>query len=160
MRQRLKLEGFTFGRLLVDSYAGIGLDGKGYWNCHCRCGKDTQIITASLTRKTRPSRSCGNCYDSLVYPKEYKAYEAMHNRCYCKSDIGYKNYGARGITICQFWRIDFLNFLDDMGIAPSPEHSLDRKDVNGNYEKDNCKWSTAIEQANNTRGNTIYKLGI
>lgn len=82
---------------------------------------------------------------------EYKAWFEMKRRCYNKNRKGYKNYGGRGIKVCDRWLESFENFYEDMGDRPSPNHSLDRIDVNGNYEPSNCKWSDRTEQNYNQR---------
>jgi hypothetical protein len=79
----------------------------------------------------------------------------MINRCNAKSGKSYKLYSSRGIVVCERWRHDFLAFESDMGPRPSPRHSIDRIDVNGNYEPDNCRWATSKEQARNTRTNLL-----
>ena len=71
--------------------------------------------------------------------------------------VHYKNYGGRGITICERWN-NYEAFLEDMGRAPSPEHSLDRIDNDGNYGPDNCRWATASEQSNNQRTNSLLTI--
>jgi hypothetical protein len=75
----------------------------------------------------------------------------MINRCECESDPRYSAYGGRGIKVCQRWRNDYAAFLSDMGRRPSAEHSLDRINVNGNYEPDNCRWADRKTQAANKR---------
>lgn len=80
---------------------------------------------------------------------EYAAWENMKRRCYYPKHNRFDHYGGRGIIVCERWKYSFVNFLSDMGMRPSPKHSLDRIDVNKNYEPQNCKWSTAVEQANN-----------
>lgn len=83
--------------------------------------------------------------------KEYKAWAHMLGRCNNPTDSGFANYGARGITVDPRWVHSFEAFLEDMGLAPSTSHSLDRINCNGNYEPGNCRWATAKVQARNTR---------
>lgn len=84
--------------------------------------------------------------------KEWNSWDHMKRRCNNPKDPKYADYGGRGIKVCESW-MKFENFYKDMGDAPSPKHSLDRKRFNGNYEKKNCKWSTGKEQSNNKRNN-------
>ena len=86
----------------------------------------------------------------------YSCWESMNSRCNNKKSQSFYNYGGRGIKVCKEWK-SFLNFLEDMGERPSQDHTLDRIDVNKGYFKENCKWSTRKEQANNRR-NTCYVL--
>jgi len=79
----------------------------------------------------------------------------MKSRCYNKNNIGYRNYGGRGISVCDEWRNSFQCFLRDMGRKPSPKHGIERIDVNGNYSPSNCKWATHQEQQVNKRNNAI-----
>lgn len=86
--------------------------------------------------------------------KEYSAWIEMKKRCLNQNSKRYADYGGRGITICERWLdVDtgFKSFLEDMGFAPGKDYSLERKEVNGNYELSNCKWATAKEQARNKR---------
>lgn len=75
----------------------------------------------------------------------------MIRRCTLPTSCGYQEYGGRGITVCPEWRASFDTFLRDMGPRPSPQHSLDRRDANGDYEPGNCRWATSKEQNRNTR---------
>jgi hypothetical protein len=84
---------------------------------------------------------------------EYFAWSAMKQRCYNSSNVSYKDYGGRGITVCNRWLNSFENFYQDMGQRPSPDHSIDRKENDKGYYKDNCRWTTWEEQANNKRSN-------
>jgi len=77
---------------------------------------------------------------------EYHSWSGMKQRCKDKNKDGYKYYGGRGITVCGRWRDSFVNFLADMGRKPSPKHSIDRIDGDGNYEPGNCRWATPKEQ--------------
>lgn len=81
----------------------------------------------------------------------------MRRRCYNPKRKNYVDYGGRGITVCPTWRNSFTKFFNDMGERPSKHHSLDRIKNDGNYTKENCKWSTKSEQNNNTRKTIMYK---
>jgi len=87
---------------------------------------------------------------------EYKIWDSMIQRCRCSKKPGYKNYGGRGINVCIRWK-NFSDFYADMGNRPSPKHTLDRIDNNGNYCPENCKWSTYAEQSRNKRNNRIVE---
>lgn len=90
--------------------------------------------------------------------KEYIAWKGIIGRCCCPSSVGYEAYGGRGITVCERWRRSFSDFLEDVGEAPTPEHSLDRfPDQNGNYEPGNVRWATEAEQNRNKRSNRWFE---
>lgn len=89
---------------------------------------------------------------------EYRVWCGMIYRCENKRSKSYHNYGGRGIKICERWRSDFNNFLEDMGPRPSLAHSIERLDSNKDYEPGNCKWATPMEQGNNTRRNKIVEV--
>ncbi len=89
---------------------------------------------------------------------EYKTWVQMKVRCYNKNRSDYNNYGGRGIEVCERWRYSFELFLQDMGNRPSDKHSLDRyPNKNGNYEPSNCRWATALQQAQNKRNNHLIE---
>ena len=83
----------------------------------------------------------------------------MKKRCYLESHHNYPIYGARGIIVCDRWRDNFDMFLQDMGLKPTPEHTLDRINSNGNYEPSNCRWATPLEQARTKRNAINIKKG-
>lgn len=145
-----------------------GKDGKKVlWFCRCDCGKEATVRGANLTASVRPITSCG-CKRGISHRSadgvkreahgmrdttEYKIWSGMIQRCYNPSKRGYENYGGRGITVCDLWRGSFLSFLSHVGMRPSDLFSIDRINNEKGYEPGNVKWSTRLEQANNTRRN-------
>ena len=89
---------------------------------------------------------------------EYDAWGNMKKRCFNPNYQSYSNYGGRGINVCDRWKNSPENFLADMGLKPTPKHSLDRIDNDGDYQKDNCKWSTHVEQQNNRSSNRFITI--
>lgn len=162
MGKFLDLTGQTFNQLTVVR-RGLS-DNRGnskYW-CLCSCGNGVLIRSTDL--KLGITKSCG-CYmlkrnseTHLIHghkkggirTSEYHSWEAMIKRCTNPNYEHWDYYVGRGITICERW-LKFEHFITDMGTKPSPKHSIDRINTNGNYEPGNCKWSTAKEQAANRR---------
>jgi hypothetical protein len=105
----------------------------------------------------------GHCPHGKPTP-EYRAYYAMRNRCLNVKQKRYKDYGGRGITICDRWlngegdATGFQCFLADMGQKPSQKHTLERERNDEGYSPDNCRWATRQEQALNTRGVRMVKM--
>jgi hypothetical protein len=124
----------------------------------CKCGKEKEIQLAHL--RNGASTQCIGCAGKnnkhalkhgLISSPEYITWLAMKQRCYDSKRHNYKHYGERGIIICERWLNSFENFYADMGPRPSPKHSIDRINNDGNYEPVNCRWATQKEQVNNTR---------
>ena len=88
---------------------------------------------------------------------EYKAWKSMKNRCFNPNYQYYSHYGGRGIKVCDRW-LNSDNFLADMGTKPSPKHSIDRIDNDGDYCPENCRWATKAEQDNNKRNNHLITI--
>ena len=159
------LSGRRFGRWYVIEFAGRDQHKQPLWRCRCDCGKDG--IVYGLTLKNGRSQSCGCLHNEQVAQRatkhggskrtEYRVWMSMKNRCLYPSNPGYKDYGGRGITICQRWLDSFEAFLADMGPRPegSRKFSIERRDVNGNYEPGNCYWATWAQQSRNTRRNRL-----
>lgn len=154
---RANLIGKVFGHLTVIKFFGIK-NQRTVWECKCVCGKITYVDINKLN--SGHTKSCG-CFkphkthgkSGLNRSKEYIAWDAMIQRCCNPNNPNYKYYGAKGVKVCDRWKNSFENFLSDMGEAPSPKHSLDRKETTGSYEPNKCRWSTRIEQDRNKRRN-------
>jgi len=160
--------GVRHGRLVVTAYSDFR-KGDHWWQAVCDCGNTVVVVGYAL--RNGNTMSCG-CYRSELMRKaktkhgmstsdEYKIWCGINNRCLNKNSISYKNYGGRGIVVCDRWRRGnenaFMNFLADMGARPSRLHSIDRKDVDGNYCKENCRWATQKEQQRNRRSNAFLE---
>lgn len=111
------------------------------------------------TNITRPKDPPGSYKDGRRKHPLYITWAGMHQRCRNPNTKNYGRYGGRGITICKRW-FDFANFLADMGMKPTPAHTLDRIDSNGNYEPGNVRWALPIHQTHNRRTLTTNKSGI
>lgn len=154
--QRIELYGRRFGRLTVGSYAG-----KSRWNCICDCGNPCVVRRDHLEKGETTSCGCRvrermaglTRTHGMTKTPEYSAWKSMKNRCYRTANANYMDYGARGVVVCERWIDSFENFLSDMGLRPSDNHSLERKNVDGNYEPENCCWATMKEQNRNRRDN-------
>ena len=158
---RKDLTGRTFGRLTVLGYVGQDAIHNAQWLCQCECGQTKTYICSRLLRKINPVRSygCGSRESAkkhgMVKAPEYNAWRSMYQRCNNPNSPEYHNYGGRGIKVCSRWRESFDNFYADMGPRPSPQHSMDRIDTNGDYKPDNCRWATPLQQSNNKNDNRL-----
>lgn len=167
----MDLTGQRFGRLVVVCRAAN--DGRGKqtcWLCRCDCGRESSPRAGSLkngnttscgcakTDSSRARRTHGGAVGGRLTP-EYTAWRSMLARCHRPTNCAWANYGGRGITVCPKWRASYAAFLADMGPRPSPIHSLDRIDNDGNYEPGNCRWATNGEQSRNTRNVVVLEYG-
>lgn len=98
------------------------------------------------------------CKDPLSRWPEYAVWHQMLERCYREKNPAYRLYGAQGVRVCDRWRASFRSFIEDMGRRPGPEFTIERLDGKRNYEPDNCKWATRVEQNRNTSRNTLIEL--
>lgn len=139
-------------------------NGSVSWLCKCDCGKEVVVDSSNL--KQGITRSCG-CLRVDAHAKHghasrsgqsptWRTWAEMKARCGNKKAPYYARYGGRGIRVCERW-MTYASFLADMGERPSIKHSIDRLDVNGNYEPGNCRWANSTEQSRNKR-NTVYVL--
>jgi hypothetical protein len=132
------------------------------WLCKCDCGCETIVFANNLVRGHSTSCGCSAREAVTTHGKsasrEYRSWINMKTRCELPGTPYYKFYGERGISVCERWRSSFENFLADMGPRPDG-HSVDRIDVNGNYEPQNCRWATNKTQHRNTRRQHIVTLG-
>lgn len=167
MTIRKDLTGSRYGRLTVLSHEKTP-GSKTFWRCRCDCGNEVIVGYGEL--RYGNTKSCGclrkevaslngktnSTKHGMFGTRLYHIWDSMKARCYNEKHMAYKNYGGRGISICDEWRNSFEAFHTwALENGYSDELTIDRIDVNGNYEPSNCHWITANQQANNKR-NTVY----
>lgn len=151
--------GQQYGRWTIVRWSHRAPGAGDHWVCRCECGTEKTVRAANIVRGQ--SRSCG-CYSrevrSVGHPRHgksrtrvYKKWASMISRCKSPANPSYRHYGGRGICVCDRW-LSFENFWADMG-EPGPGQSLDRIDVDGNYEPSNCRWASIRTQNNNKNTN-------
>ena len=159
--------GMKYGNLTVLNITHKNKNGAYCWNCVCDCG--TKLNVSGLALRSGNTKSCGCLQKEIVRnigiknrkyfednKSEYNSWSGMKTRCLNKNNHAYKDYGGRGVMVCNEW-LEFENFYKDMGKRPKGL-TLDRIDNDGNYCKENCRWATQKEQTRNTRRNRYIKF--
>jgi len=152
----IDLTGKRFGRLVAQNYLG-----NRRWNCLCDCGKETSPLALNLTKGNTKSCGCIRIEKRHEIPrkhgfygtKAYKSWCSIKKRCTNPKDPAYKNYGEKGILLCNEWLNDPKAFCEYVGVAPSEKHSIDRIDNSKGYEPGNVRWADDYGQANNRTNN-------
>lgn len=156
--------GSRFGLWVVISKQNSDNHYRSRFLCRCECGVERTVLGQGLLNGS--SKGCGHNFSASKTTHgerknrtpEYAAWTAMKQRCLNAKCRAFKDWGGRGISICDRW-MNYENFLEDVGRRPSSKHSLGRKDNNGNYTPNNVRWEVQLEQHNNKRSNLPISFG-
>lgn len=163
------LANHRFGRLTVLRLTERRQSGGVVWLCACECGNACMARGCDLKSGNTKSCGCLNREETVArsvthgatrggkHTAEYEAWAGAGKRCTNPKDRFFRDYGGRGITVCDRWK-SFALFLADMGERPSPKHSIDRIDPDGNYDPDNCRWADIKTQSRNKRNAQMLTL--
>lgn len=164
MGNPIDLTGLRFGKWLVIEKAKspIGYERQQFWLCRCDCGveqirKGGQLRWAESKGMKQACIKCAGTKHGEFRKSEYITWNGMIDRCSRAKHPWFHRYGGRGIYVCERWMI-YDNFLADMGRKPTPKHSLDRINNDGNYDPSNCRWTTQSNQIRNTSVNRIIEF--
>ncbi len=147
--------GSQFGQWTVLRHSGEESGrGKFYWVCRCSCGNELRVFKYDLLGgKSTKCRECFSTHGMTGRPG-YNSWMGIKGRCLNPNNKDYKNYGGRGIRVCDRW-MDFENFWEDMGSSHRSGLQIERENNHGDYEPGNCRWETPKNQSNNKRNNKM-----
>jgi len=155
MSTKAQLEGQKFGDLLVLQYYKNNKWGSAIWECQCKCGIKSYVRTSDLIGgRITQCKFCASTKHGMYKTRIYSIWQGMKTRCSNSNAINYHNYGGRGISYPPRWKI-FINFYNDIIENYKEGLTLERKDNNLNYSKENCMWVTPKEQNLNMRTNVL-----
>lgn len=166
MSKFIDITGKKYNRLTVIKRLENSKDGSPRWLCKCDCGNYTKVLGKNL--KNNSVKSCGcliiennkeHSKHNLCDTRLYSIWQNILNRCRNKKLKSYKNYGARGIKVCKEWEKDFINFYNwAMANGYKDNLTIERINVNGNYEPNNCKWISIKKQSYNKRNSLRFTI--
>lgn len=134
------------------------------WKCLCDCGNYKIVLTSNLKSGAVKSCGCihhrGNPTHNLCYTRQYRIYKKIMRRCYVQNDPAYKDYGGRGIVVCDSWKNNFIDFYNwSIANGYADNLTIDRIDNDKGYSPDNCRWADSKQQSNNRRTCRLYTIG-